>query len=107
MLTRHGITTVIDATANRRRYRELARELMPSLIEVLVECPSDVRARRDPKGILRAAAVRPGNTVPGAGTPYEPPDLPDFVVDGMREDPDAAATRIIGAILARTAGEVS
>ena len=107
MLTRNGVTTIIDATANRRSYRTFARELMPHMTEVLVECPADVRALRDPKGILRDATGRPGNTVPGMGAPYEPPVSPDFVVDGMREDPNAAATRIVGAILGRTTGEVS
>jgi adenylylsulfate kinase len=99
-LARHGVTTVVDATANRRTYRDRARELVPKLIEVLVRCPTEVRASRDPKGILRDAAGRPGNTVPGSGVPYEPPLRPDFIVDGERESPADAARRIANAVAA-------
>jgi adenylylsulfate kinase len=100
MLTRHGVTTIIDATANRRSYRRRARDLIPRFIEVLVHCPAEVRARRDPKGILKAAAGRAGNTVPGLGVPYEPPLHADYVVNGECDSPAAAAERIVAGILA-------
>ncbi|MER3425215.1 MAG: adenylyl-sulfate kinase, partial [Nitrospiraceae bacterium] len=41
-LVRHGVTVIIDATATKRAYRELARMLIPAFLEIAVECPLDV-----------------------------------------------------------------
>lgn len=93
LLTRHGVPVIFDATANRRRYRDWAREQIPQFMEVYVDCPLELCIARDPKGIYRQAREGRANTVPGLQSGYEPPEKPDLIVDGTQEMPEAAARR--------------
>ncbi|HEV8441128.1 MAG TPA: adenylyl-sulfate kinase [Methylomirabilota bacterium] len=101
LMTEAGIPVIIDATAHRRAWRDLARAEIPRFAEVQLVCPPEVcrereRARRSshaPRGIY-ARAGRPGATVPGVDVPYEPALAPELVIDTVREDIAAGATRI-------------
>ena len=101
ILTGHGVPVLFDATANRRSYRDRARALLPKFLEVYVECPLAVCVSRDPKGIYRRGIEGTAPGVPGLQASYEPPERPDVVVRGDREDPGAAARRIVEALSAR------
>ena len=94
LLARHGVAVIFDATANRRAYRDRAREQIPRFIEVYVDTPLEVCMRRDPKGIFGR-----GGTVPGLHVPYEAPLDPDLVIHGDREPPEIAARRIIASLI--------
>ena len=93
-LVAHGIPVIFDATANRRAYRERAREGIDRFVEVYVDTPRSTCERRDPKGLYEAARKGGAETLPGIGEPYEPPLHPDLVVHGAREASEAAARRI-------------
>ncbi|MBI2930342.1 MAG: adenylyl-sulfate kinase [Planctomycetes bacterium] len=95
LLTRHGVPVIFDATANRRAYRDLARRKIPRFIEVFVDCPLDLCVARDPKGLYRKAQAGGTTTLPGVQVDYEAPERPDVHVHSDREDPDAAAGRIV------------
>jgi adenylylsulfate kinase len=101
ILTEHGLSVVFDATANRRSYRDRARRQIPHFIEVFVECPLDICVNRDPKGIYRQAARGEAAHVPGIQDPYEPPEAPDIVVRGDKDDPEAAARRVVDLLQGR------
>jgi adenylylsulfate kinase len=101
VLTDHGISVIFDATANRRAYRDRARQQIARFIEVFVDCPLDTCIRRDPKGIYRKAAEGQTTHVPGLQVPYEPPESPDVVVRGDRDDPADAAREIISVLVAK------
>ena len=47
MLTKHGVNVIIDATGNRRRFREQARHLIADFMEAYVKCPLDVCMQRE------------------------------------------------------------
>ena len=98
VLVLHGVPVIVDATANRRAYRDRAREAIPHFLEVHVHCPLAVCQARDPKGIYRRSVAGTAKNVPGVSAPYEPPVLPEVVVDGERDDPTAAARRILSAL---------
>ena len=98
VLVLHGVPVIVDATANRRAYRDRARAGIPRFLEVHVHCPIAVCRARDPKGIYRRGAEGKAPNVPGVSTPYEPPLLPEVVIDGERDDPAAAARRIVSAL---------
>jgi adenylylsulfate kinase len=98
MLVLHGVPVIVDATANRRRYRDRAREAIPRFLEVHVRCPLAVCQARDPKGIYRRGAEGTAPDVPGVSAPYEPPLMPDVIVDGEKDDPAVAARRIVSAL---------
>jgi len=95
MLVLHGVPVIVDATANRRAYRDRARAAIPRFLEAHVACPLAVCQARDPKGIYRRGAAGTARNVPGVSAPYEPPLTPEVVVDGERDDPAAAARRIV------------
>ncbi len=91
LLTRHGVPVIFDATANRRGYRDQAREKIPKFLEAYVDAPLELCIKRDPKGIYRKA--RNGDDVgevPGVQVPYEAPENPEIVVHGPEEATDAA-----------------
>jgi adenylylsulfate kinase len=104
VLTEHGIAVIFDATANRRSYRDRARQQIPGFMEVFVDCPLEVCIGRDPKGIYGKAMSGEAAYVPGIQTAYEPPEKPDVIVHGDRDDPEDAAKRVIAALLTRKLG---
>lgn len=95
LLAAHGVPVIFDATANRRNYRDAARAAIKNFVEVYVDCPREVCAQRDVKGIYAAAALGRATTVPGLQVPYEPPASPDLVVAGVSGSPDEAAAAIV------------
>ena len=98
MLVLNGVPVIVDATANRRAYRDRARAAIPRFLEVHVRCPLAVCQARDPKGVYRRGAEGTAQNVPGVSAAYEVPFLPEVVVDGERDDPAAAARRIVSAL---------
>jgi adenylylsulfate kinase-like enzyme len=101
VLTEQGIPVVFDATANLRSYRERARQRIPRFVEIYVDSPLEVCIQRDPKGIYRKAQEGQANHVPGLGAAYEPPENPDVVVHGDREDAGEAARRIVSVLVSK------
>jgi adenylylsulfate kinase len=94
-LSSAGIPVVIDATANRRDYRERARERIERFAEVFVDSPIEVCRARDVKGLYRAAMEGKSSTLPGAQAAYEPPEKPELVVRGDAGTPEGSAALII------------
>jgi adenylylsulfate kinase len=96
-----GVPVIVDATAHRRAWRDLARAVIPHFAEVQLTCPLDVCREREetrvgghaPRGIY-AAAGRPDGRVPGVDVRYEPAASPEVTIDTTRETPPAAAARV-------------
>jgi adenylylsulfate kinase len=101
VLTDHGISVIFDATANRRAYRDRARQQIPRFIEVFVDCPLETCIQRDPKGIYRKAREGQAAYVPGLQAPYEPPESPDVTIRGDRDDPAEASRKVIAVLVRR------
>ena len=99
LLTQHGVPVIFDATANRRVYRDWARQQISKFVEVYVECPLATCIARDPKGIYRRAREGEAETVPGLQTAYEAPEKPEVVLQGDREAPEDAARRVIAKLV--------
>jgi adenylylsulfate kinase len=95
LLTRHGVPVIFDATANRRVYRDWARQEITKFLEVYVDCPLATCMARDPKGIYRRAREGAAETVPGLQAQYEVPEKPDVVLHGDRDTPEEAARKVI------------
>ena len=87
-----GKAVIFDATANRRAYRERAREGIRRFAEVYVSTPVEVCAARDTKGLYRKGATR---TLPGMQAPYEAPLSPELVISGDRGTPEEGAAEIL------------
>ncbi len=94
-LAGRGKPVIIDATANRRAYRDRARRDIARFAEVFVDTPLEVCAGRDPKGLYRAAREGRSSTLPGLQAAYEPPLAPELVIRGDAGTPDEGAARVV------------
>ncbi len=109
ILTKNGVNVIIDATGNRRRYREKAREEIKNFMEVYLYCPLETCIKREsrrietfqaPKDIYKKA-LEGKSTVPGIGVPYEEPLNPELRIDTEKLNPDACAKKILDLIVRR------
>lgn len=96
-----GRPVVFDATANRRAYRDLARQRIARFAEVFVDCPLEVCEARDPKGLYRRARQGASSTLPGLQAVYEAPLDAELTVRGDRGTPADAARAIVALLEAR------
>lgn len=103
----NGTNVIIDATANRRRYRDRARREIKGFLEAYVRCPLKVCMVREahrkrtffaPKRIYKKARTGRSSTVPGLGAPYERPLNPDVVIDADKLRRDECAKVVIKAL---------
>ncbi len=94
VIAQSGVNVIFDATANKRAYRDRGRRLIKKFVEVHVECPLEVCAKRDPKGIYAKAALKKTATVPGVQSAYEPPLHAELILDGQASA-EASADRIL------------
>ena len=95
LLARNGVNVIIDATGNRRVYRDRARRLLPRFAEVYVECPLKVCMRRDVKGLYKKALEGVIRTLPGLQTVYEEPLNPEIMVETDRLTPDESVSVVL------------
>lgn len=90
LLARQGLVAIVAATSHRRAFRERARALAPSFVEVFVDVPLETCAARDSKGLYAASGRGSVTELPGIGSGFERPLAPDVVASGG-EDLDAPA----------------
>lgn len=95
-LARQGLIVLVPATAHLRAYREHARELAPSFLEVWVTTPLEECRRRDPKGLYATAGQVPGH-LPGVDLAYEEPLHPDVHAAGGEDA--TAIERVLSTLL--------
>ena len=101
LLAEAGVNVIIDATANRRRYRDLARRLVPNFAEVFIRAPLPVCMEREaernaefsPKAIYKKAGTEKA-PVPGINVAYEEPLTPEIEVDTTSMSPEQSASYI-------------
>ena len=93
---------IIDATGHMRRWRDLARETLPSFMEVYLKCSLETCRQREeqraethgaPKGIYQKGKA--GWPVPGVTVPYEETPSPEVVIDAEKIMAEDAAELIV------------
>ncbi len=90
---------IIAITAFISPYRKDRRRIGSLLsnnqfMEIFVDCPIEVCAKRDKKGIYAKAKAGIIKEFTGISAPYEPPTNPDLLIDSSTEDPILAAKRV-------------
>lgn len=106
ILAEAGSNVIVDATANRRRYRDLARRLVPRFGEVYIRADINTcifreahrKAEFAPKNIYKKAAEEKA-AVPGINVDYEEPTFPEIEVDSSRMTSDQSAAFIVKKII--------
>lgn len=104
-MAEHGHPVIIDATGNRRIWRDLARRLMPGFMEVYLRCRQETCSLREAARSERHGAPldiyrkgKEGWPVPGVNVPYEEPEQPELVIDTEIVSPREAAAVIAGSL---------
>ncbi len=97
-----GHNVIIDATGNKKCWRELARELVPDFFEIYLKCPLELCMEREKARIDTHAAPtkiyekgKAGWPVPGVKVPYEEPEKPEIIIDTEKESSATATEKIV------------
>ena len=94
LLTRNGVIAMVAAISPYRAVREEVRSRIANFVEVYVECPLEVVAGRDVKGLYKKAIAGEIPQFTGVSDPYEPPLHPEVVVHSDKESPEESANRV-------------
>lgn len=99
LLARNGVATITAAISPYLEVREEVRRAVAGdgaeFVEVYVECPVQVLAERDVKGLYKKALAGELKGFTGVSDPYEEPPAPDVVVRTHEEAIETSADRII------------
>ena len=94
LLSRNGIIAVVAAISPYRATREEVKSRIPNFVEVHVDCPIEVLAARDVKGLYKKALAGEVSNFTGISDPYEPPEHPDVMVRTDTETRDRCIRRV-------------
>jgi len=106
LLHESKINVIIDATANRRRYRDLARELIADFAEIYLRCPLESCVRREeersaeyaPKDIYKRSKSKAAS-VPGVNVAYEEAESPELIIESEELGIDESAALVVGWVM--------
>jgi adenylyl-sulfate kinase len=85
LLSRNGVIVIVAAISPYRATREEVKSKIANFIEVHVDCPLELLAQRDVKGLYKKALAGEVGNFTGISDPYEPPLDPAVVVHSDRE----------------------
>ena len=94
LLSRNGVIAIAAAISPYRAVREEVRARILNFVEVYVECPVEVLAERDVKGLYKKALAGEIANFTGITDPYEPPASPEVTVNSSTETPAESVDRI-------------
>ncbi len=102
LLARNGVVAITAAISPYREIRDEVRAKVTrhraGFFEVYVECPIEVLAERDVKGLYKKAIAGEVKNFTGVSDPYEPPLTPEVTVRTDREKVDESVERIMAAL---------
>jgi len=79
ILSRNGVAVIASVISPYREAREDNRKKIRDFVEVYVQCPVEVCAQRDIKGLYQKARAGEIKGFTGVDDPYEPPLQPEVV----------------------------
>ena len=94
LLSRNGVIAISAAISPYRAVREELRGKMENFVEVYVECPIEVLAARDVKGLYKRALAGEIANFTGVSDPYEPPVAPEVRVNSSTETVEQSLEKI-------------
>jgi adenylylsulfate kinase len=96
LLTRNGVGVIVSAISPFKEAREQVRaKIGEDFIEVYVDAPMEVCAKRDVKGLYKKAFAGEIEQFTGVSDPYEPPEAPEVHIKTDEEEPHESARRVI------------
>ncbi len=98
LLSRNGVIAIAAAISPYRNVREEVRSRIRNFVEVHVECPIEVLAKRDVKGLYKKALAGEIPHFTGISDPYEPPLAPEVVINSSTESPEESVGKILSTL---------
>ena len=96
LLTRNGVAVIVSAISPYKEARDqVRRDIGDDFIEIFVDCPVEVCAERDVKGLYRRAFAGEIEAFTGVSDPYEPPAAPELTLRTNEEEPEESARRVM------------
>ena len=95
LLTEAGSAVIVAAISPYRDARDAARAEIGRFAEIHVNCSLEECIRRDVKGLYKKALAGTLDHFTGVSDPYEPPLMPELVVETDRESPIDSARGIV------------
>ncbi len=95
LLTRNGVAVLCSFISPYRERRAKSCQEIGEFIEVYVECPVEVCAQRDVKGMYAKAFAGEIKNFTGVSDPYEEPEGPEIVCHTAQETSEESAAKII------------
>jgi adenylyl-sulfate kinase len=95
LLTRNGVVAIASAISPYEEIRQENRKLIGRYVEVYCECPLEVLAKRDVKGLYEKAMRGEIKGFTGVDDPYEAPSKPEVTIHSDREAIDQSVEKIL------------
>ncbi|HVF00008.1 MAG TPA: adenylyl-sulfate kinase [Rubrobacteraceae bacterium] len=96
LLTRNGVAVIVSAISPYKEARDqVRRDIGDDFVEVFVDCPVEVCAERDVKGLYKKAYAGEIKEFTGVSDPYEAPAAPELTLRTSEEDAAESARRVI------------
>jgi bifunctional enzyme CysN/CysC len=102
LMVEAGLIVLVSLISPFRSERQMARDLFAEgeFLEIFVSTPLEDCERRDVKGLYRKAREGRIANFTGIGSPYEPPERADLVLDSRTLTAEQAAEQVVS-LLAR------
>src|SRR6266404_4734742 len=94
LLSRNDVVAIAAAISPYREIRDEIRGQIVSFVEVYCECPIEVLAERDVKGLYKKALAGEIKNFTGVDDPYVAPVSPEVIVHTGAESPEESLARI-------------
>jgi adenylyl-sulfate kinase len=94
LLAKHGVIAIVAAISPYRAVREEVRDTIGDFVEVHVDCPVEVLAARDVKGLYKRALAGEIANFTGISDPYEPPLGAEVTIDSSRESVEESVAKV-------------
>ena len=101
LLSRNGVIAVVAAISPYRATRDEVKSRIPDFVEIFVECPIEVLASRDVKGLYKRAMAGEVANFTGVSDPYEAPLDAAVVVHSDCESVDESVEKIWAELVRR------
>lgn len=96
-----GIITICAFISPTKHIRQLAQDIIgkADFYDIFVDCPFDVCAKRDVKGLYAKALSGEIKHLTGLDAPFEAPENPFLTIQTSQEDLESSTKKLLNAIL--------
>lgn len=105
LLADTGTTVLIATISPLQMHRDLARSVIPDVIEVFVDAPLSVCESRDPKGLYRRARAGQLEFFTGIDSTFESPSQPDVICRTDQQCVDECLKMLLSVVCGAESGQ--